>query len=331
MKRRHQELLERSIGAMLAAVEIYNKPVFSYRTEAFVILAINAWELLFKAKMLKENNNNPKCLWIYETRCNKDGSRKKRKNIKRNSGNNPFTHNLGHLLSTFVNFQWINEAVKDNIDLMDQFRDSSVHFYNMSKEFHIRIQELGMASLRNYTNLLKLWFNREVGEFNIYMMPMAFVGIPDSMTAITYSKKEKNFLQLVKRLEQKNPFKSDQPYSVTVNIEVKFSKSKIGNSLDVRLSNNENATEIRLSEEEIRTKYPLTYDQLTERCQSRYKNFKVNKVYHSLRKKYTNNQRYSYTRLLNSQNPKSAKQTFFSEAIFSEFDKYYETIETKEK
>lgn len=323
MKQRHQELLERSIGAMLAAVEIYNKPVFSYRTEAFVILSINAWELLFKARMLKENGNNPKCLWVYETRNKKDGTKKKTKNIKRNSSNNPFTHDLKYLLNTFLNSKWINEAVRDNVDLLEEFRNSSVHFYNMSKEFQLRMQELGMASLRNYTALLKLWFNREVGEFDIFMMPLAFVGMPDNMSAITYSTEEKNFLQLIGRLEQKHPFQKNQPFSVTVNIDVKFSKSKVNDAIEVKLSNSESATEIKLSEEEIRDKYSMTYDDLTQRCQCRYSDFKIDKKYHSIRKSLVSNPRFGFIKLLDSHNPKSPKNPFFSEAIFTEFDKHY--------
>jgi hypothetical protein len=40
------------VQAAVAAIEIYNKPTFSYREEAFALLMTNAWELLFKAKWL---------------------------------------------------------------------------------------------------------------------------------------------------------------------------------------------------------------------------------------------------------------------------------------
>ena len=43
--------------ALLAAIELYNKPDFRYREEAFAILALNAWELLLKAKLLAESDN----------------------------------------------------------------------------------------------------------------------------------------------------------------------------------------------------------------------------------------------------------------------------------
>lgn len=68
MKARSKELLDRSISAMLGAIEIYNKPSFPYRMEAFTILAINGWELLLKAKWLADNKNQEKSLYVYEER-----------------------------------------------------------------------------------------------------------------------------------------------------------------------------------------------------------------------------------------------------------------------
>ena len=53
MKARSQELAAKSVSAMISAIEVYNKPDFKYREETFAILAINAWELLLKAKWLR--------------------------------------------------------------------------------------------------------------------------------------------------------------------------------------------------------------------------------------------------------------------------------------
>ena len=56
MKARSKELLDRAVAATVAAIEIYNKPDFLYREEAFAVLAINGWELLLKAKWLADHN-----------------------------------------------------------------------------------------------------------------------------------------------------------------------------------------------------------------------------------------------------------------------------------
>ena len=52
----YESLIDKSISSMLSAIEIYNKPDFKYREETFAILSVNSWELLFKAKLFKQNN-----------------------------------------------------------------------------------------------------------------------------------------------------------------------------------------------------------------------------------------------------------------------------------
>ena len=83
MKSKTQELLDKSIAAMVSAIEIYNKPNFLYRGETFSILAINSWELLLKAKMLHENNNRASSLYVFQEVKKKNGQKSKRKTVKR--------------------------------------------------------------------------------------------------------------------------------------------------------------------------------------------------------------------------------------------------------
>jgi len=74
MKSRARALLNKSIGAMISAIEVYNKPSFRYREETFSVLAINAWELLLKAKWLKEHGNNVKSLYVMAYKSKKEAS-----------------------------------------------------------------------------------------------------------------------------------------------------------------------------------------------------------------------------------------------------------------
>ncbi|MCL1898931.1 MAG: DUF3644 domain-containing protein [Promicromonosporaceae bacterium] len=51
-----RRLVENALAAMLAAIEIYNKPQIAYRDEITVTLAVNAWELALKAALRKANH-----------------------------------------------------------------------------------------------------------------------------------------------------------------------------------------------------------------------------------------------------------------------------------
>ena len=77
----YQSLLDKSVNSMLSAIEIYNKPNFSYREETFAILATNAIELLFKAQLLRVCSYKIKHLFVMEPVIKKDGTAHKiRKN-----------------------------------------------------------------------------------------------------------------------------------------------------------------------------------------------------------------------------------------------------------
>ena len=41
--------------ALLAAVEIYNKPKVEYREQTVAFLLVNAWEVLIKARIIQQN------------------------------------------------------------------------------------------------------------------------------------------------------------------------------------------------------------------------------------------------------------------------------------
>ena len=67
----YRALLDKSVDSMLSAIEIYNKPNFKYREETFAVLAINAWELLLKAYILKVNRYKIKSIYVMESVTNK--------------------------------------------------------------------------------------------------------------------------------------------------------------------------------------------------------------------------------------------------------------------
>ena len=52
------KMLEKSQEAFLLAIEIYNKPTIKYRLEGFAFFICNAWELLLKSYIIKNNDMN---------------------------------------------------------------------------------------------------------------------------------------------------------------------------------------------------------------------------------------------------------------------------------
>ena len=326
MKSHAKELLDRAIAATVAAIEIYNKPDFPYRAESFCILAINGWELLFKAKWLRDNNHKMQSLFVMEHRKKIDGTESKLKKIKRTRSGNPFTYGIEYLGRKLVEQKQLEQAAIDNINALIEMRNSSVHFYNQSEiTFAIRLQEIGAASLTNFVLAVQKWFSRDLGELNFYLMPLSFVAPPRRADAIVLKKEEKNFLAYLDQLK-KRAGTNDSGYAVTINIDVKLSRSKSGDAIEVRPTRDPDATEIRMTEEQIREKYPWDYGKLTEECKKRFQDFKRDRQYHSLRKPLVGDDKFCYTRRLDPENPKSSKKTFYNPNILQEFEKYYSKI-----
>lgn len=321
MKARYQLLLDRSIAAMLAGIEIYNKPLFPYRVESFTMLAINSWELLFKAKRLCDNGNKLTSLYVYEQKKRKNGTLSKKETVKRTSSRAPFTHCLDYLIKNFFDRKLIPSEVKSNLEFLQEFRNASVHFYLRSLESAQRLQELSMATVKNYTALVQEWFGSALSDFDFFLMPLALLNPP-----VEYqhdkSVEEQRFLNYLMR----NGFDKSSPngrFSVAINVDVKFTRTKDKNALAVRLSNEEDSTKVSLSDDQLLDRYKYTYRELTDICKRRYSDFVENNNYHCLRKQLSKDQRFCYVRLLNPKSPRSAKTEMFSEAILSEFDKHY--------
>jgi hypothetical protein len=153
-----EKLLANSISAALSSIEIYNKPDFKYRDEIFTILNINAWELLLKAKILKDENGKIESLYAM-----KDGAPKQTRNGV------PMTIEI---IGTMKQVK-LDPAVMENLSSLIEIRDTAIHFYN-DEPLSYLVYTLGAASLKNYQKLIKTWFGKSLLEYNFYILPLAF-------------------------------------------------------------------------------------------------------------------------------------------------------------
>ncbi|MDE0461023.1 MAG: DUF3644 domain-containing protein [Caldilineaceae bacterium] len=323
MKSRSQELLDRSVAATVAAIEIYNKPDFPYRSESFCILAINGWELLMKAKWLSENDNKIRSLYVMENLKKKDGTKSKRQRIKRTRAKIPFTLGLDYLAKKLVEQNHLDSLAYANIEALLELRDTSVHFYHQSEmELALSLQEVGAACLRNFVLAVKEWFDRDLSDCGFFLIPLSFVGTSRNQDAIVLNREEESFLkylhQLVKGAEE-----VDSDYAVAINIDMKFTRSQAKDAIEVRFSQSPDALEVRLTEEQILKQYPWRYRRLTDECGKAFSNFKCNQKYHDIRKALYGDKKYCYIRLAYPENPDSQQTVYFKPTIMQELNRHY--------
>jgi len=324
MLARCRRLLKKSIAAMVAAIEIYNKPDYKYREETFAILALNAWELLLKAYVLQRSGNRLSSIYVYEKRSKPDGTATKKRYIKRNRSDNPMTIGLVRAMKLIESKGWhaFDPAVVANLDGMIEVRDNAVHYTNEHLAFAKAIQELGTASIQNYVRLAKAWFSEDLSEYNFYLMPLAFFRDFKTVGVVELCREEQRVVELLLGLHQRYHSVEDDGFSVLMEMDVRLKRT--ASTSAVRLAvGDEGALTVTLTEEDIRERYPWDYAELSGRLWKRYSDFKQNQEYHELRKPLKGDPTYVRERYLDPGNPRSAKKEFYSPNVLNVFDRHY--------
>jgi hypothetical protein len=173
----HSRFVDKAEAALVAAVEVYNKPAFAYREETFALLMINAWELLLKAKLLKDGSNKPKCIRVYEKRQTKSGKLSTKLYLRRNRAGNPMTIALGACVVKLDAdaAARLSPAIKANLDALVEVRDNAAHYIHASAVLARQVLELGSAAIKNFVLLAKRWFDRDLSHSLALVLPLSFI------------------------------------------------------------------------------------------------------------------------------------------------------------
>ena len=320
----HLKFVEKAEAALIAAVEIYNKPSFQYREETFALLAINAWELLLKARLLKEGSNDPKVIRVYEARKTKTGKTSKKMYLKRNRAGNPLTVSLsGAIASLDKNAATrLSGDIKSNLDALTAIRDSAAHYIHASPLLAKHVLEIAAASVKNFILVSQSWFDRDFSSSISLMLPLSFINAGKEADSVVVTRGENNLLKYLQGLAGAASDSNSQ-YAVAVRVQVKLERSKLATASKVQVTNDPDAVKVVMTEQDVRERYPWDYKTLGKKCSERYSDFKQDKQFHGLRKPLLADARYAHSRFLDPGNPKSGRKEFYSPAILDVFDKHY--------
>lgn len=119
-----ERLTKKSIEAFLMGLEIYNKPTIHYRVEGFSFFICNAWELMLKAHLVKQNGNDS----IYFN-DNPDRTISLENAIKE-----VFTNN--------------KDPLRNNLEKIIELRNTSTHF--ITEDYEIIYAPLFQACVFNF-------------------------------------------------------------------------------------------------------------------------------------------------------------------------------------
>ena len=315
-------MTQKAIEAALSALEIYNKPICGYREESFAILMTNAYETLFKAKLISENNEKINSIYQYENKFRKNGKRSKKLTIKRSRLNNPITIGLQDCTKRLLQQNKITKNISNNIEILIEVRNNSIHLFSDNELLRQKIYPICAANIKNFVALVDEWFPKNnISRYNFFVTPLNFSVVPTEKELAKLTDAQKlfsDYIDIMSSTQDKN-----DRFDAVTKIEVKFVKSSGDDTVLVRRAKEGKPLNIEFSEEKIKEIYPYTYNQIVDKIKEKQPDIKRGKWFNEVMKKLKSKEKCCKNRYLNPDNLKSSCQTFYSNDYIDLFIEEY--------
>lgn len=307
--RRFITMARHAKSALLAAVEIYNKPVFPHREQTCAILLVSAWELLIQARIIQESGR-------LEAIYQKDGRRYRRDR----ETSEPITITLRQALGKLSS---IPSEVKSNIRGLIMIRNKAVHYGDLGADVQDKILGYGAASVRNFIRLSDEWFDERIEV--PYLLPVGFIG--DARLSTGHSRiGQRKLISILEKISSTAESSSGN-YAVTLHVEIKLNPKFTGGG-SIGVTGDINAPKVQVSEDDMMSYYHATYKDVVAECRKRYSGFKRNERFHRVMRLVNGDQSCAHVRKLDPRSEQSARKKFYNlKTTLSRLDEEYGTTE----
>ncbi|MEH0007501.1 MAG: DUF3644 domain-containing protein [Flavobacteriales bacterium] len=314
-KKTSAHLRDKSLEAALSAIELYNKPNFSYREEGFCILMINAWELMLKAKVLSDHSEDKRRIYIEDEQARRrDGEPYKRKKYKKSKKTgNPLTLGIPKLVNAI---EGMDNTLREHIVTLNEIRNNCIHFIVKDRSLQKKIVEVGTASLKSYVHLSREWFGKSLEDFNLYLIPIAFD--PPSAFDTTTPKEQQRLLDFIEKEKRDNEVSEDHPHHISLNISIKYTSGKTGILFSKSKAGGMPITV--KAEAQFKNKFRWTFDDNLIPALKKYGNFKRTKEFYRLKRELERDENLAGVRYLDwNKKENGTKKIFYSPNIVEAF------------
>lgn len=322
-------LVKNSIAAYFAAIEIHNKPNIPYRYETVTLLMMNAWELILKAFVWKQIKN----VSLFE----------------KNGHSITLSKALGYV-NDYINSKIPKSfnAIKENIVLIEQYRNDTAHLYNENLE--PCIFALVACSALNYVDFVRIYFSKDImSDEGLFIMPLGFKlpfrpaeFLSKNSPAFSSSVEGKEFinrivtvvdslrqqgiedsvvigfdvhLQNVNRIQN-----SELLVAITAKDEASATLEKVKT---IKLSDDPGAQVYRLSDEEFRNIWKYTHSDLQAWCKENVPGFKSDSYFNQIKRELESDIKFVIVRKLDPKKVKTTTQKFYTALALQEMKNRY--------
>ena len=324
----YQALVEKSRAACVAAVETYNRASAPYREENFAILMINAWELLLKARVIKENGGKVSSVYAREHIKRRNGKYGKRTKVRLTRYGSPHTIGVVEARNLVAGYKTdkLEPVAAANITALLDIRDHATHFIAGNAMLRKKLTELSLAAVKNYVLASQKWFKVSYADLNLAAIPISFGLDQKQVEAVAKAPPAEvtRFLAHIKTEEEKlTGTVSEYSYSVVVNFDI--IKKAMDGSVAVKLAGPGEKAEIVVSidDDKLPPGFAWSFDQLVKVMRKRYSDFVQNDAFYKAKKKLEANKSLCHVRQLVPGKKKGIATRFYNPNIISELDKIY--------
>ena len=127
---------------------------------------INAWELLLKAKRLKDNKNKMSSIYVKERVKTKKGQLGQKERYKKNRSGNFLTCSITEIQ---------DPNLSQNLYLLIEIRDNAVHFSAYPQILEKHYLEIIGASISSYQTALSKWFGYSIEDEDLFIIPIGLI------------------------------------------------------------------------------------------------------------------------------------------------------------
>lgn len=321
--------LEKAKESGLLAVEIYNKPAIKFKSGAYIVLMVIAWTSLFQAHFYKK-----KIKPIYK---GKNG-----RFLKINSTDYKYWE-----LSTCLEKFYLTDTqnpVRKNLEFFIGLRNKIEH--HSMPEIDSDIFGECQAMLFNFDEFISEKFGKQFAlkeslAFSLQFYP-EIKTLPQNLSKSSPISNAVNFINSFRSSISADAVNSGKYTFKAFLIQVANHEGK--NTLPIQFVNYDSLTieqKDRLDkfalikksskiipDTEFKQKYPYTREKLCKLLKSKYLDFLQNKKFNGLSQLLKKEENFYLERRLDPDNPRSAKQGFYSKEAVTEFDKYYSKKKT---
>ncbi|USU06273.1 DUF3644 domain-containing protein [Sphingomonadaceae bacterium OTU29LAMAA1] len=321
------QLVMKSREACISAVETYNRASTMYREETFAILMINAWELLLKARIVRERGGKVSSLWELQPRRKKDGEASKLKEYKRNRSGTPLTIGLERAYNLVAGFAQhrIDQNCIANIEALVGIRDNATHFVVHDAALRKSLTEIALASVRNYVLAAQEWFNVSFSDLNIASMPITFDLDHKQVESVAHKQPEAvtRFLAYMEELQARARAESSD-FSVSIRVNFDVVKNRENAAVTAALVRDDPDLTVTIDGDKLPAGFNTSYRELLARLSARYIDFSQNGTFHDIMKRLKKDERYCYNRYPDPEKKAGTPKQFYNLNILRELDCHYE-------